>query len=72
MYRTMTLTKKEEYDLRTAERKISKIILGPGKNTYNEYIIRINHKLRGEDIVKKTDKVVRTCLGGKNDNWKKK
>src|SRR3978361_1936150 len=54
---TMTMTKKNEEDLRIAERKIMRAILGPIKTGDNEYRSRMNHELLqemgGVDIVKK-------------------
>ena len=54
---TMTMTKKDEEDLRIVERKILRTILGPIKDQNNEYRLRMNHELleeiEGEDIIKK-------------------
>ena len=54
---TMTMTKKDEEDLRITERKIIRTILGPVKVTENEYRIRMNfeieQELEGEDIIRK-------------------
>src|SRR3978361_529536 len=54
---TMAMKKKNKEDLRIAERKIMRAILGPIKTGDNEYRSRMNHELLqemgGVDIVKK-------------------
>lgn len=59
---TMTITKKEEEDLKIMERKILRTILGPVKVGDNEYRSRMNHELRqelGEDDIAKKIKTQR-------------
>lgn len=57
---TMTMTQKQEEQLRIQERKIIRTILGPIKTEDNEYRIRTNkeilEELNGEDIVRKIKK----------------
>lgn len=57
---TLTLTKREEEDLRIVERKVMRTILGPVRVSDNEYRPRMNHEIHqdlgGEDIVKKIKK----------------
>ena len=54
---TMTMTEKDEEDLRIVERKIIRTILGLIKTDDNEYRTRMNHELlqelEGVDVVKK-------------------
>ncbi|KAI4464236.1 hypothetical protein MML48_3g00008106 [Holotrichia oblita] len=56
---TMTMTQRDEEELRILERKILRTILGPVKVAHDEYRIRMNHELKqeiGEDIVQRIKK----------------
>lgn len=54
---TLTMTKKDEENIRIFERKVLRTILGPIKLADNEFRLRTNNELQteieGEDIVRK-------------------